>query len=470
MSTWQALGDAWRNRDKLGDGSQTAELAAFLPAALEIQETPPNPLYRWLSLSLLVLFALGLLWACIGKVNIVATAEGKIIPSARVKQIQPLEKGTLKAILVGEGERVREGQPLVEFDATFTTADKNRLEAELHSTALRHAVNQALLKLIEKTEGQPIAVDLHALQLPELGDLPEQEQLLHKRLVWQKWQEYRAQQQSLSSALTRVRAEQGLTREVIIKLEQTLPIVRKRSDTLKGLYEKSFVSENEFLLAEQERISQAQDLAAERQRLRQLRASEEEVGEQAKALAAVTSATLLTEIADQQRMLAVLEEELIKARGANQRQVLYAPVSGRVQDLAINTVGGIVTEAQQLMLIVPEEEQLEVEVFLENKDIGFVSKGMQSEIKVHTFPFTKYGVIDAEIINVSDDATVDEKRGLIYRMQLRMQKNTLFGEGREVSLQPGMAVTAEVRTGERRIIEFFLAPLIKSGQESIRER
>lgn len=470
MSVFQALGEAWRHRDKLGDGSRNAELAAFLPSALEIQETPPNPLYRWLSFSLLALFVLGLLWACIGKVNIVASAEGKIIPSARVKQIQPLEKGTLKAILVTEGERVVEGKPLVEFDATFTEADKNRLQAELHSTAMRHAVNQALLGLIEQSTEQPVPLSPPSLELPEFDGLSEQERLLHKRLVWQKWQEYHAQQQSLTSALNRVKAEQGMTREVIRKLEQTLPIVSKRSETLKGLYEKSYVSENDYLVAEQERISQVQDLAAERQRLRQLQASEKEVIEQARALAAVTSGTLLAEIADQQRMLAVLDEELVKAKGANQRQVLYAPVSGRVQDLAITTIGGVVTEAQQLMLIVPEEEQLEVEVFLENKDIGFVSAGMSAEVKVHTFPFTKYGVIDAFVTNVSDDATVDEKRGLIYRMQLRMQKNTLFGEGREVSLQPGMAVTAEVKTGERRIIEFFLTPILRYKSEGGRER
>ena len=150
--------------------------------------------------------------------------------------------------------------------------------------------------------------------------------------------------------------------------------------------------------------------------------------------------------------------------------MLYAPVAGRVQELAVNTVGGVVTEAQQLMLVVPDEEQLEVVVFLENKDIGFVHEGMSSEIKIHTFPFTKYGVIDAEVTTVSDDATVDEQRGLIYRMQLRMAKNTLWVEGKEVKLQPGMAVTAEVQTGERRIMEFFLAPLLRAKSESIRER
>nr|VFK62099.1 MAG: hemolysin D [Candidatus Kentron sp. TC] len=166
----------------------------------------------------------------------------------------------------------------------------------------------------------------------------------------------------------------------------------------------------------------------------------------------------------------MLEEEFIKASDIDAKRILYTPVAGRVQELAVATVGGLVTEAQQLMLVVPDEEQLEVEVFLENKDIGFVREGMPAEIKIHTFPFTKYGVIDAEVTNVSDDATMDEQRGLIYRMQLRMAKNTLWVKGKKVRLQPGMAVTAEVKTGERRIIEFFMAPLLRYKEESIRER
>jgi hemolysin D len=122
------------------------------------------------------------------------------------------------------------------------------------------------------------------------------------------------------------------------------------------------------------------------------------------------------------------------------------------------------------MLVVPNEEQLEVEVFLANQDIGFVREGMAAEIKVHTFPFTKYGVIDATVINVSDDALVDEKQGLIYSMQLRMAKNTVWVEGKQVKLQPGMAVTAELKTGKRRIMEFFVSPVVRHGQEALRER
>jgi hemolysin D len=176
------------------------------------------------------------------------------------------------------------------------------------------------------------------------------------------------------------------------------------------------------------------------------------------------------ELTELQRQLSSIQEELVKATDLNAKQILYAPVSGQVQELAISTIGGVVMEAQQLMLIVPDEQQLEVEVFLENKDIGFVQEGMAAEIKIHTFPFTKYGLIDGEITTISDDATMDEQRGLIYGMHLLMKQNTIEVKGKDVRLMPGMAVTAEVKTGKRRIIEFFLAPLLRYKDESIRER
>jgi hemolysin D len=236
------------------------------------------------------------------------------------------------------------------------------------------------------------------------------------------------------------------------------------------LYNKGFASETSYLQLEQESIQQTQDLAAEKQRFNQLRAAKAEVRQQIKALTAQTSVTQLDNMAESQRQIATLQEELAKATDINARQVLYSPVSGQVQELAVNTIGGVVTDAQQLMLIVPHEERLEVEVFLENKDIGFVHENMSAEIKIHTFPFTKYGVIDGEVTTISDDATVDEKRGLIYGMRLKMASNTIMVDGKQVNLMPGMAVTAEMQTGKRRIIEFFLAPLLKYKEESIRER
>ncbi|HQQ75123.1 MAG TPA: HlyD family efflux transporter periplasmic adaptor subunit, partial [Pseudomonadales bacterium] len=197
--------------------------------------------------------------------------------------------------------------------------------------------------------------------------------------------------------------------------------------------------------------------------------------QQIMALTAQTRAQTLSQIADAERQANSLHEQLTQAKDFDAKQVLYAPVAGQVKDLAINTVGGVVLEAQQLMLIVPEDEKLEVEVWLPNQDIGFVQENDEAVIKVHTFPFTKYGTIAATVIRISDDAIEDEKSakekgGLLFGMSLLMAKNTLQVDEREVKLMPGMQVTAEIITGQRRLIEYFLAPLQKHVQESVRER
>lgn len=470
MSAVAVLKDAWKNRDKMGDVNSSRELAAFLPASLEIQESPPNPLARWLAWSLLVVMIIAIIWALLGHVNIVASAEGKIIPSSRVKQVQPLDKGMVKALLVSEGEYVKQGQPLIELDTTLTYADKQRLTSELRSSTQRIAVSNAMLALLNMGSERVTSsyIDSYTLDLPVTST--EHDEILHKSLFRQQWLQYQSQLSVLENSLIKTQAEQAATQEIISKLKQTLPIAEKRASNLEELHTKDYVSENDYLTAEQDRIQQTQDLAAERQRLNQLKAAELEVREQINLHKAEVHGNILSEISELQRQIASLNEELTKASDINEKQILYAPVAGRVQELATNTIGGVVTAAQQLMLIVPDEEQLEVEVFLENKDIGFVHEGMSAEIKVHTFPFTKYGVVNAEVTTVSDDATIDEKRGLIYRMQLRMAKNTLNIGDKAVNLQPGMAVTAEVQIGERRIIEFFLAPLLRHGNESLRER
>jgi hemolysin D len=145
-------------------------------------------------------------------------------------------------------------------------------------------------------------------------------------------------------------------------------------------------------------------------------------------------------------------------------------VSGQIRELTVTTRGVVVTEAQPLMKIVADEASLIVEVHLENKDIGFVKKAMPAEVKIHTFPFTKYGVIEAEVLTISDDAIFDENRGFTYSLLLAMNSKTINVDGRAVRLMPSMEVTAELKTGERRLIEYFLAPLLRHGQESLRER
>jgi len=434
----------------------------------------------------MLLFTLGILWACFGKVNIVATAEGKIIPSSRLKQIQPLEKGVVKNIFVKEGDRVQEGQPLVELDATLTEADEQRLTQQLQQAQRdleRLEKFQTMIVKNDSTLALPLPGEGTATPPPGKGEDGRGSSELQSQLLEQQYQQYLAQRASAEGELAKRVAEQKSNLELIKKLQGTLPLITKRADAIKGLLDKRMASENDYLLVEEQRITQQQDLASYQANQKQLDAAVAQAEQQLKALIAQVQSETLSKISDTQQQAHALQEELNKATDMNARQILYAPVSGQVQGLAINTVGGVVTEAQQLMIIVPEGEHLEVEVYLQNKDIGFVKKGDAAEIKIHTFPFTQYGVIDAKVTRISNDAfsvsqgdrsrsvpDQSQNEGLVYTMGLIMAKSTLQVNGQEVSLMPGMAVTAEVKTGDRRIIEFFLAPLLKAKQESIRER
>ncbi|MDR7090207.1 HlyD family type I secretion periplasmic adaptor subunit [Cellvibrio fibrivorans] len=488
---FQQLLDAWRDRAKLGDGSKHQNLSEFMPAALELQESPPNPLVRWLAWVLIALFVLTLIWACIGKVDVVSSAEGKIIPGSRVKQIQPLTKGFVKAIHVKEGQFVNQGDALIELDRTITAADQARMQQELHNASLNLAGAEALQSFLVSTSGSTTDASTNTHQNTNKNIKPttqpsmateielkvraaikpsETEILLHQQKTWEQWQQYQAQLSSLHSGLKKVQSEKIGNQETIKKLQQTLPMITKRARALESLYAKNMASEAEYLELEQQRIERVQDLAAQQQMQQQLNAAINEAQQQINSLKADTLGKLLTQIADSRNQIATISEELVKATDMNDKQILYAPVSGYVQQLAINTIGGIVTEAQELMIIVPEEESLEVQVMLGNQDVGFVQKDMAAEIKVHTFPFTKYGLIDATVTHISDDAIIDEKLGLVYTMHLKMHKSTIRVEAKDVKLIPGMAVTAEVKTTQRRVIEYFLSPLLRYKQESIRER
>lgn len=473
MSLLEKFSSAWKNRENLGYSNKTRELAAFLPAALEIQESPQNPIAKWLGRSLIALFTLVIIWACVGEVNIVASAEGKIIPSSRIKIIQAPEKAIVKKILVSEGQYVKAGQALIELDSTLTDADENRLSSELRRASLTLQVDLQLVKLLESQNDRENIVNpltFENIKWDSLARNSHSDRQLHKQLLWQHWQQYNTQKTTLLSTLEKSKAEKSATKEVIKKLKQTLPIIILREKNMQLLVEENAASETEYLKLKQERIEKTQDLAAENQRLNQLKAAVDEVQSRIDNLIAKTHVEKLTAIAESKNKIASLEEELIKAVDINSKQVLYSPVSGEVKQLTTNTIGGVVTVAQELMFIVPDTEQLEVEVFLENNDIGFVYEGMSSEIKIHTFPFTKYGIIEGEITHVSDDATLDENKGLIYGMHLLMKKKTLLVKGKEVKLIPGMAVTAEIQIGHRKIIEFFLAPLLRYKKEGLRER
>ncbi|MHB1085480.1 MAG: HlyD family type I secretion periplasmic adaptor subunit [Thiobacillus sp.] len=452
---------AWSRRRELDSPNLQTHEAQFLPAALALRDTPVHPAPRvalWLIMGFAVIVVL---WATFGRIDVVATAVGKIIPNDRTKVIQSMETAVVKSIHVHDGQEVQPGQVLIELDATAAAADTERLHNEVQTARLEALRAQAMLKAI--ATGKPPR--LEANYRADAARLRiEQSQLTGQ------YQEYQARQLQLQDEIVRRQAERQTTQAQVTKLEQTVPIARKRAEDYRKLVNEKFMSQHGFLEREQTRIEQEQDLASSRSRIAEIRAALAEVQQQQATLTAETRRQLLDQhnLADQKA--ASLEQERVKAEQRGRLMHLTAPVAGTVQQLAVHTVGGVVTPAQPLMMIVPKENVLEVEAMLPNKDIGFVNPGQAAEVKVETFPFTKYGTLHGTITQVSSDAIQDDKLGLIYSTRVKLARDTIRVENKTVRLSPGMAVTVEVRTGTRRVIEYFLSPLMQVSSESLRER
>lgn len=455
------FGHAWRIRKSLDATPRLAHEAEFLPAALELQDTPVSPAPR-IAMWLIMTFALiAVVWAFFGEIDMVASAKGKIVPNEGSKTIQPFETATVKTIRVTDGQAVKAGEVLLELDATNTTADSARTGNDLISAKLQAARAKALLAAIA------------AGRTPVMGkieDVSAARFAQEQRMLDGQYGEFQAKLASIDADVRKREAEFRSTEEIIHKLEQTAPIARQRAEDFKDLAEKKYVSKHGYLEKEQARIEQEADLATQRSRLKELAAALQEGRSQRASLAAETRRMAFDSLNESEQKTGTYTQELIKAESHGKLMTLTAPVDGTVQQLAVHTVGGVVTPAQVLMVIVPHDSVLDVEAFLENKDIGFVNPGQEAEIKIETFPFTKYGTIRAQVTHVSNDAINDEKKGLIFSMRAKLARATIQIENKVVNLSPGMAVTVEVKTGKRRVIEYFLSPLLQYKDESLRER
>lgn len=452
---------AWERRLEMQPIERLPHEAQFLPAALSLQETPVSPTPR-LAMWLLIGFGLlALLWACIGQIDVVATAQGKIVPNDRTKTIQPFETATVKTIFVTDGQQVKVGDVLIEFDATTAKADQERVKSDLSVARLQVARGQAMLAALDGDLG---------LKLVRPSAVTDAQYLEAQRLLLGQMAEFQAKASRIEADTHKREAELRSAQELVRKLEQTLPIAKQRAQDFKDLVDREFVSRHGYLEREQVRIEQEADLGNLRSRLKEIEAGLREVRAQKASLLAETRRISLDSITEGLQRTTGLEQDSLKAGVRGKQMQITSPVDGTVQQLAVHTIGGVVTPAQPLMLIVPRDNPLEVEAFLENKDIGFVSPDQDAEVKIETFQYTKYGTIGAKVTSVSHDAINDEKRGLIYSTRVRMSKSSINVDGTQVALSPGMAVSVEIKTGKRRVIEYFLSPLMQKTTESLRER
>jgi len=464
FALFQRYGQVWRNvwalRAQLDHAPRDADQLAFLPAELELLETPVHPAPHWAMRILALLAVLALLIGLIGRLDIVASAKGQFIPDARVKIIQPAITGVVREIAVHDGQRVQAGQLLMKLDTTQAAADADKAHAALLDAQLSAARANALLAA---QQGD------HAPVVENVAGAPADRMQQAQRQAEGTWQAWRDQYKSAQAELLKRQADLASTGAEIAKLEQTAPLARQQAQAYRALVDKKYVARNDYLSKEQDALDQEHELVAQRSHAAELTAAIDEQRAAVQASASKFRQDQLDELEKDTQQITQSSDDQTKAKIRQALLSLTAPVAGTVQQLSVHTLGGVVTTAQSLMEIVPDDA-LEVQAQLQNKDIGFVAVGQNAAVKIEAFPYTRYGYLKGVVTEVSNNAVQDKKLGLVFPVRIRLNTNRIKVDNRWINLTPGMAVTADIRTGQRSVIGYFLDPLLRTAQESMHER
>ena len=457
---------------------------AFLPAALEIVETPPSPVGRAIVLVIVSVFCLAIAWASWGTIDIVATAQGKIVPSGRSKIIQPVDTGVVRAIHVTDGQHVHAGDLLIELDPTMDRAEQEHLHSDLVA---------AKLEIARLRAGLSDAAD----PLSEFNPPADADPALvanERQLLIDETTEQRAKLAALDRQAAEKAAERATASATVDKIAAEIPLQQERVDMRKTLFDEGLESKILYLQEAQDLIANQKELLVQQSHMKEAEAALQALVEERAQAVFEYRRSLAEDLVKADTKAAGLTQDLIKAARKTGLQRLTAPVDGTVQQLAIHTIGGVVTPAQALLVVVPADSHLDIEAMVSNRDIGFVHPGQAADIKIDTFNYTRYGLLHGEVETVSADAVTPDKReddpnarptGLdkdtaastdtgakepVYAARVSLNKTAMVVDDKRVNLTPGMAVTVEIKTGSRHIISYLLSPLLRYGHESLRER
>ncbi|CAA0117080.1 Hemolysin secretion protein D, chromosomal [BD1-7 clade bacterium] len=432
----------------------------FLPAALEIVEKPASRGGRYLMWVLIVLFIVAVIWAIYGKTDIVAIAQGKLIPKGYVKTVQTSEGGVITRIHARNGDRVKKGDLLVELDTTDADTNKKQASDRLIAAELDLAHWKGLLAYIDtnKPEFKP----------PK--DSPEEKIATERELIAGQIAEHEAKVDTLLKQRLEKDAEVDVAKSRLAQTREILPILKKKLTAYDELREKGISAEVQYLDIKRQYIEQAQQLGIERKNIARAKAAIKSIDSDIVTTKAEFRAMILNNISKQENQVVLRRGDLIKAKQQDKEHKVAAPVAGTIQQSKLTTLGGVVKPAEPLMIIVPDDVELIFEGKILNRDIGYVNQGDKVQVKLEAFPYTKFGVINGHIARLSSDAVADKKLGLVYNTLVKIEAQAVNVGAKSVNLTPGMQGSAEIKTGDRRLIEFFLSPLLKLKGETFKER
>ena len=438
-------------------GQLSEDELEFLPAALEVVETPPSPVGRAVLWTLFGLLIVIFIWVMVGHVDEIAVANGKVIPHGEVKTVQAEDKGVVKTIYVTDGQIVKKGDVLIELDTTMTEADVNNL---------RHQVayyNLDIVRLLAEQSNQPFQAQ------PQEG-LEERDILFQQNLYNSRMAEYNSKVAVARSNMMQMQASLQGAEAGYAKLADLYSLAKEKEEKISTLAIENAISTFTLLDYQSKSVELAENMQEQESEIVKSRWGYVQAQQQIESVDAERNRDITTALVEDKKQLTSCREELTKAEEKNRLSKIVAPIDGRVGQLSVHTVGGIVTAAQPLMEIVPEDATLQVEAWVQNKDIGFVQIGQQAEVKVETFSFQKFGTINGTIAEISPNAVDDKEKGRVYKVMLNIDKDSFRVNGQDVPLASGMTATAEIKIRQKRIIEFFLDPFKQYQSEALRER
>ena len=430
----------------------------FVPSVVAAMDRPPRILSRLITWFIMLFAFIAVAWLYLAQIEIVVSAQGTIVPAGKIKVVQSVDEGIVVDIFVQDGQLVKQGDPLIQFDTTSSVADEAQLKMKLARSKV--TVQRLRMELGEEAEiGKDVIISGEVLEAER--DAMESNEAAFADKVSLLELEINKNSASLGAS----EAEFGKLRMEVDHLNEKLNI--KENQANMGLVAREQVDDIRF-----EIMSKKEDMTVLRQRINEQKVELETALEKITAAENDRRSKLFKELAEAEHELTSVYQEIVKAKEKISHKTLVAPVSGVVQELGINTIGGVVTRAQNLMNIVPEEMALELEAKILNKDIGFIRVDTPIKIKVDAFEFTRYGTLKGKIEWVGADAILDEQKGAIYPTRISMSELVMPNKvnDRLARVLPGMTATVDIVIGQRRLIEYFIGPILRYKDSSLRER
>ena len=462
-----------QNKPALRASTLSPDALDFAPGLLSIQESPPSRLPRALLYTVGALFLTLLLWSIFGKVNIFASAEGRLVPQTYVKIVQPSDSGIVQEILVKEGESVSVGQVLMRMDANIADADSKTIGNDLMMRKLQ------LRRIDAELNDKPLVREAN-----DAGDIFRQiESQYHDRR-----QSYTDSLGQAQESLKKSQREYDSAKEVLTKYQEVIPILKERAESYANMIKGGYVPKHAADDKERDYIEKVQDLRAQESTVASLEAAVNQAKKQIDQVSSKYRSDLQNERVDAEQQYRKFQQDMIKQDHKTALLELKAPQAGIVKDLATHTVGTVVSPGTVLLSIVPENEPLVAEVMIKNDDVGFVYPQQEVKVKLAPYPFERYGMLDGTVERIQADSDTDSQTQSqnkdsssstkdknqtppsVYKAIIPFKSQVLESDGQKLKLVPGMQVIAEINQGSRSVMRYLLSPVSKTLIESGHER